>query len=179
MNPAEIADLLILAVLLPAWIAFGLADWHQHRRTSIETTSGWRESMFHLLLIGQAGAAVLLGLFFELNALVFVVALAALAAHEVTTSLDVSYAASRRQVRPAEQRVHDYLTALPLAVLALAFVAHATDAPTSWTLEWKQTPLPPWYVAGFLMLCGLNALAFAEELWRCVRTATRRPLARA
>lgn len=174
MRLIEAGDLLVLAVLLPAWIAFGLADWHQHRRTRIELTSGWRESAFHLLLIGQGALAVLLGLFFELNALVLAVALTIFVVHEVTASVDVAFASSRRDVTPAEQRIHHYLTALPLAVLAVTFATHADrDSMSAWTLDWKASPLPAWYVVPFLALSSLNALAFAEEFVRCARIAAK------
>lgn len=41
----------------------GLADWWLHRSSDIEHTAGTRESVFHSLLLTEAGLPILLGLF--------------------------------------------------------------------------------------------------------------------
>lgn len=178
MDIQSVTALLILGVLLPLWILFGLADWYQHRKTSIQTTSGWRESALHLLLTAEAGVAVLAALYLEINSLVLALGIGAFVAHEITTGLDVGYATDRRQVSATEQRIHDYLTAIPLSILLLMCATHPAalfgllgigDTPADFSIRMKSPPLPGWYLAGFLALCALNALAFVEELIRCLR----------
>lgn len=44
---------LITYLALPLWVLAGLSDWWRHRRTSIESTTGVRESVFHLVLFTQ------------------------------------------------------------------------------------------------------------------------------
>lgn len=57
----------LIGGVLPLWLGAGLADWHRHRRTHIETTAGTRESMIHSLMMTEAGIPVALGLFCEVN----------------------------------------------------------------------------------------------------------------
>ena len=38
---------------LPVWLAARFADYLCHRAASIETRSGWRESLLHLLQFGE------------------------------------------------------------------------------------------------------------------------------
>lgn len=179
----EAAIVGILAVLLPAWILFGLADWYFHRKSDIARTSGWQESAFHVLLTGQAGFAVLLAMFFEVTTLVAVILIAAYVSHELTTGLDVSWAAPRRKIVVHEQRVHDYLTALPFAALFTAIVIHPAawawiggGAP-DWGLRLRESFPPAWYLTLFLLGSSLNALAYLEEFIRCWKArATLEPL---
>src|SRR4051794_23676788 len=113
MDIQKFAALVILAGLLPIWLVFGLSDWICHRKTSIESTSGWRESGLHLLLVAEAGLAVLPPLFFEINAMVMAIAIFAYVCHEITTTIDIRYAAPKRLISATEQRVHDFLSAIP------------------------------------------------------------------
>jgi hypothetical protein len=39
-----------------------------HRQTKIETTSGAKESVMHLIMMAEAGIPILTGLFLEMNA---------------------------------------------------------------------------------------------------------------
>src|SRR5215475_7697115 len=98
----------LLYVILPLWLAAGVADWLCHRASHIATTSGAKESLIHLLMMGEAGLAVLLGLFLEINALVIAAMIACWLAHEITAHWDLRYAVTRREVRPIEQHVHNY-----------------------------------------------------------------------
>jgi len=165
----------ILGVLLPAWILFGLADWYFHKKSDIARTSGWRESGLHILLIGQAGAGVLLAMFFDVTTLVALILICLYVAHELTTGADVTWATPRRTVIAHEQRVHDYLTAIPFAALFATIVIHpaawewmAGGAP-DWDLRLRETFPPTWYVTIFLLGSSLNALAYLEEFVRCWR----------
>jgi hypothetical protein len=60
------AAVLLMFVVLPVWLLAGLADYLCHRATNIETTSGVRESMLHLVQFGLVGIPVTLALFSEL-----------------------------------------------------------------------------------------------------------------
>src|SRR4051812_21464890 len=102
MDIQKFSGLVILARLLPVWVVFGFADWAYHRKSSIETTSGWRESGLHLMLVAEAAFAVLPALFFQINALVLAMAIFAYVAHEITTTLDVGYAAPKRRISAPE-----------------------------------------------------------------------------
>jgi hypothetical protein len=164
----------ILGVLLPAWIMFGLADWYFHRRSDIDHTSGWQESILHLFLTGQAGFAVLLAMFFEVTTLVAVILVIAYIAHELTTGADVTWAAPRRNVIAHEQRVHDYLTAIPFATLFTTIVINPMawqwivgDGAPDWSLHLRETLPPGWYLTVFLLGSAINALAYLEEFVRC------------
>jgi hypothetical protein len=119
---------MLLYAVLPLWLGAGLADWWRHRRTDIEHTAGARESAIHGLMMTEAGAPVMLGLFCEPNAGVLSSATASLAAHEATAVWDVSYAESRRRVTPAEQHIHSLLEVVPLMATASLAVLHWDQA---------------------------------------------------
>lgn len=176
----QIAGILALGLLLPAWLAFGFLDWWHHRKTHIETTSGWRESGLHLMLISQAGIAVLAALFLEANALILGLAIAAYLAHEITTGIDVHYADPRREIDASEQRVHDYLTAIPLALVIILIITHGGQflalfgfgtEEADFSLRWREAPLPAWYLAIWVPLSSVNAVIYLEEFIRCVRAS--------
>jgi hypothetical protein len=56
-----------------------------------------------------------------------VLILVAFAAHEITTTIDVSYADPKRDIAAPEQRVHDYLTAIPMTAMGLVVVTNAQE----------------------------------------------------
>ena len=49
-------------VVLPLWLAAGFADYICHRASHIERTSGWKESMLHLVQFGEMAVPVLAAL---------------------------------------------------------------------------------------------------------------------
>src|SRR5262245_5857032 len=114
----------LLYVIMPLWLGAGVADWLCHRASRIESTSGWRESVIHLLMLVEVGVPVLLALFLEINALVIVVTILCFAAHEITSHWDLRYALPRRHVSATEQHVHNYLGALPFMAMSFLFVLH-------------------------------------------------------
>lgn len=63
----EITQRFLMYVVLPVWLAAGIADWICHRRTSIETTMGAKESLMHLLMLTEAAIPVLCGMFLEIT----------------------------------------------------------------------------------------------------------------
>ncbi len=170
----EAAIVGLLGLLLPAWIMFGLADWYFHRKSNIARTSGWPESACHILLTAEAGFAVLLAMFFEVTTLGALILIAAYVAHELTTGADVSWATPRRDVIAHEQRVHDYLTAIPFAALFTTIVIHpaawawlTTGSAPDWGLRLRDSLPPTWYLTLFLLGSCLNGLAYLEEFIRC------------
>jgi hypothetical protein len=46
------AQAILMYFILPIWLAAGFADYLCHRASSIDTTSGWKESLLHLLQFG-------------------------------------------------------------------------------------------------------------------------------
>jgi hypothetical protein len=171
--------IIILGILLPLWIMFGIADWYQHRKSQIEFTSGWQESLLHLMLTGQAAVAVLAALLLEINATVLLIMIGAFASHEITTNVDIGYAAPHRFISATEQRVHDYLTAIPVATLLIALIMYSGqllaifglgNEKPDFILGWKARPLPVWYIAAFLAASSVNAFLYLEEFTRCMRS---------
>src|SRR5512146_1114901 len=109
----------LLFLIFPLWIVAGLADYVLHKRTRIEETAGTKESLLHLVQLGETGIPVVFALLLDINALIFLVMLTGLVLHEVTALWDVSYASRRRYVSPLEQHVHSFMEVLPLTALLL------------------------------------------------------------
>jgi hypothetical protein len=180
---AEIAQSILMYFVLPLWLAAGLADWFCHRATRIEVTAGPTESVFHLLGLAEMGVPVVLALFFEINALVIAVMIAAFALHELTTWLDLRYAVNRREVLPVEQLVHSFMEILPLMGLGFIVLLHwgqflalfgLGSESARFTFALKQEPLPPSYTLTAIAAAVLfNVIPFAEELIRGLRAQRR------
>src|SRR5690606_5325164 len=60
--------LILLYFVMPLWLLAGFADWFCHRASQIETTSGPKESLLHLLQFSEVGVPILAALFLEINA---------------------------------------------------------------------------------------------------------------
>lgn len=171
MDTAQATGFLLLYVLLPLWLAAGLADWACHRATAIERSSGIKESLLHLLMLVEMGVAVLAGLLLEITAAVLVIMAIAFVLHEATALWDITYAIKYREVTPIEQQVHSFLEMLPLMALAFVAVLHwdQVRGPAEWGLRPKSQPLPVAYLTTLLSLIVLlNVLPFIEELLRGV-----------
>ncbi len=177
----------LIGGVLPLWLGAGVADWYRHRQTRIEDTAGARESMIHLLMMAEAGIPVNLGLFCEINPGVLAICAAALAAHGLTASWDVSYAEQRRQVTPAEQHIHSVLEMTP--VMATGFLAAlywdqvrilAGLEPGKRDVTIRRKHRDPLTSRSRLLLLGamglFGALPYAEEMLRCLR---RKPTVKA
>lgn len=179
MNTASILENYLLFIVLPLWIAVGAADWLCHRAAHIATTSGPKESAIHLLMLGEAGVPVLMGLFLEINGLIIAVMVAALILHEFTAYWDVTFAADHRTVTPLEQRIHDYLGAVPFMATSGVIILHWPQALSlvglgsedlDLTMAWKQDPLSTGYIAAILGAIAVFILVpYAEELLRGIR----------
>jgi hypothetical protein len=177
-DPATLVKGYLLYFILPLWIAAGLTDYVLHRRTQIAHTSGTKESLLHLLQLSEAGLPVLMGLLLEINALVLLLMLVALAAHQVTALWDARYAITRRYVGPLEQHVHSFLELLPLMGVSfvtilywdqfLALFGLGMEVPR-FKLQLKDPPLPLGYLLGlFTAILLFVVLPYIEELRRCL-----------
>jgi hypothetical protein len=172
----------LLFFLLPAWVVVGALDWWTHRRAGIERLGPY-EPMLHLLLISLAGGPVLLGLFFEINAPILTVMILCLLVHEAVGYIDVRWATHHRGIAPFEQRLHDYLAAVPFAALSLIIVLHWQELALLVTqpvealtqpIRLRTPALPLGIVAGILVLVFVgNVLPFLEEFARALRHRTR------
>ena len=149
--------------VLPVWLAAGFADYLCHRATSIETTSGWKESLLHLLQLGEMAISTLAAIFLEINALVIAIMIVCLIAHEATAIWDVSYAYRRREITPTEQHVHSFLEMLPLMGLLIVVTLHwqqflslfgLSGQSAEFTKRFKQPPLP-WLYVGIILSLGV------------------------
>ncbi|WP_028310794.1 hypothetical protein [Derxia gummosa] len=179
--PADPSHLILLYVLMPLWFSAGIADWLCHRASDIEHTAGAKESLIHLLMFGEVGAALVAGLLLDINALVIVFAFAMFFVHEATALWDVSYAVTRRRVSPFEQHVHSFLEMIPLMAALTIAALHwpqalaalgLGDEPARWEIARKPDPLPAAYVVTVLGAAFLiEFLPFVAELRRGLRAA--------
>jgi len=169
--------LLLMYVVYPVWVAFGLADWACHRRTRIESTSGLKENLFHWLLMAEIGVAMLAVALLEINAAILLLVFACFLAHELTVWIELQFVVPLREVTPTEQMIHSFLELLPLLSLALLAVAdwgHVRSlfeqAMPDFGFRLKDEPWPGSYLwAAFGAAAVFNGLPLAEESWRCWR----------
>lgn len=180
----DVIPSLILWLLLPAWILAGFLDWLCHRRSQIAVHCGPWESLIHLLLLAEAGAALVLGMLFEINEVVLALVLLCFVLHEITGYVDIRYAHARRDISPAEQRIHDYMTAIPVTALFLVVILH-WPAARNMVLEpysifaapllLKSPPLPGTQVlAIFAGVFLFSLIPYLEELHRGIRAINPR-----
>jgi len=55
---AEITRTVLMYFVLPLWLVVGFTDYLCHRASHIATTSGPKESLIHLIMLGEIGIAV-------------------------------------------------------------------------------------------------------------------------
>lgn len=168
-----IINWLLAVILFPLWMAAGFSDYLCHRATSIETTSGLKESVSHLVMASLMGTGVFLLLIFDLNLLTLILMALLFVAHEVVTQIDFRIAFLVRDVGTVEQQVHAYLEAIPFAGVLLLGVA--VVAGERWDLTFAvRDPLDWRVVVGVLIIMTVfGALPYWEEFWRCLRQAWR------
>ena len=182
-DPALLIRQYLLFFILPLWVLAGLTDYVLHRRARIEDTAGIKESVLHAMQLAEAGLPVLVALLLEINALIILFMLICLVLHEITALWDVSYASRRRYVSPLEQHVHSFMEVLPLMALSFVTVMYwnqfaalfgfGTET-ARFELRPKANPISSVYLA-VLLLCVtcFIMLPYAEEVWRCLRSARR------
>ena len=177
MQTAEVLRNLLMYFVLPLWLAAGFADYLCHRAAHIEHTTGWKESLLHLLQFGEMAVPILAALFLEINAGVILLMILCFILHEATAYWDVRYATSRRDVAPVEQHVHSFLEILPLTGLLLVVALHWEQfislfgfAPARFDFLPKPVPLPGSYILTVMGLTLLfEVLPYLEELVRGLR----------
>jgi len=168
---------LILYVILPLWGITGFIDWVCHRATDIENTSGLKEALIHVLMGVQVAIPILVGILFEMNVLVFLICLAALAAHEIVAHHDVKHTMHLREISIWEVHAHNYLSTIPFYLIALIGVRNPDTVIKTFTLDWggemalllRSEPVGggaylPWYIGFMAIICFLP---YTEEVFRC------------
>ncbi|TGS19202.1 diguanylate cyclase [Mesorhizobium sp. M2E.F.Ca.ET.209.01.1.1] len=171
--------LILMYFVLPVWLIAGFADWLCHRATHIESTTGAKESLIHLLMFAEVGIPLLAAMFLEVNALVIAVMIVTFFVHEATAMWDVRYATTARTVSPIEQHVHSFLEMIPLMGLVSVVSLHwgqflalfgAGTERARFDLAWKQEQLPVAYVAIVMIVIALfELLPYVEEFLRGLR----------
>jgi hypothetical protein len=186
LDTADLLRVYLLYVVFPLWLLVGVLDYGAHRRSKIEETAGVTESMIHSLMLILAGAPVMAGLLFEINALVLALMAAGFVSHDIASLIDGTYAIPRRRFTGTEQHIHSYMEGLPFMAFSVAsllywkqFLAMFNAGPerAGWKLEPKKKPLSRKYVFGITAAIGVFAvLPYGEELWRCFRAEKRRKI---
>lgn len=152
-------DVTIWHGLYLLWLTAGAMDFWLHRASSIETTSGLKESALHLVQIAILGAATLLWLSFRPSQLLFLILLALVCLHAITGYWDTRVAYPNRAIRPLEQHVHSILDLAPwIAIGAISWAMPDTHVVTG--LAFRLAPVALWLfsIVPALILTLLPAL---------------------
>jgi len=172
----DLRELLILSlqyVVFPFWIAAGFVDYWCHRRTAIESTSGYKESLLHAVQFVQIAVAIGIALAFRIDSAVLVVLFALVLVHAATDVWDVAYTSSRRYIAPLEQHAHSYMETAPFIAFAIAVLLSWNDVSflggdsrtgEVWVL--RADSLNRGALVEVVVGLGLAGLAIGEELWR-------------
>ncbi|TPI45053.1 diguanylate cyclase [Mesorhizobium sp. B2-9-1] len=176
--------LILMYFVLPVWLVAGFADWLCHRASHIESTTGAKESLIHLLMFAEVGIPLLAAMFLEVNALVIAVMIVTFFVHEATAIWDVRYATTARTVSPVEQHVHSFLEMIPLMGLVIVVALHwgqflalfgAGTERARFDLTWKEQQLPVIYIAAVMIVIVLfELLPYVEEFFRGLRANSGR-----
>lgn len=177
MGPDEVLRAMLMYFIMPLWLVAGFADYLCHRVAHIEKSSGWTESVLHLVQLGEMAIPVLAALFLEITSGVILLMIAFLILHEATVIWDVRYASTAREISPIEQHVHSVLEMLPLTGLLLVIALHWTAflalfgfGEPEFTFKLKQQPLPATYIVTMLILTAIfQIIPYVEELIRGLR----------
>lgn len=169
----------LMYVVMPVWSFVGFLDWLWHRQTKIETTSGVKESIMHLIMMAEAGTPILTGLFLEMNAGALALMGAGWLLHEMTVAFDVKYTISRRPIFTREQSTHGYMQTIPFNIVVTLACLHPEQAKSliglgsekpDFTLRFRKPPVPLKDFAAIVTTMGVvSFLPHVEELWRCYR----------
>lgn len=171
--------IILMYFILPLWLEAGFADWLCHRASDIETTSGAKESLLHLLMFAEVGFPLLAAMFLDINGLIIAFMIVMFFVHEVTALWDVSYATTLRTVTPIEQHIHSFLEIIPLMAIVSVVSLHwqqflavfgAGSEALRTDVSWKPEPLPILCVTTILsMVLLFKLLPYLEEFWRGLR----------
>lgn len=180
MSHPAAAETILLYFVLPVWLLAGFADYLCHRATRIELTSGYKESLLHLLMLAEIGIPLMAAMFFEINALIIAIMIVCFVLHQLTAWWDTTFASQKRTIPPIEQHVHSFLELMPLTAMLIVTALNWPQFLSLWglgpeaaryDLVLKQHPLPWQFVAGFLSASVLfEVLPFLEEFVRSLRS---------
>ena len=176
MISQQLAQNYLLYFIMPVWLVAGIADWYCHRLSKIEETSGVKESFYHLVMMGEIGIPVLLGLLCKVNALVLLVMFFGWLTHAITAYLDAKYAVQHRHISTIEHHIHSFLEIIPIMALSMMALMHWDQFlgllhigghVADWSLAWKKPSLPvPYLLVLFLGFIFLETIPYLEEFWR-------------
>jgi hypothetical protein len=183
MSHSAAAEAILLYFVLPLWLVAGFADYLCHRASRIEMTSGYKETLLHLLMLIEVAIPLLAAIFLEINALIIAAMIAGFIAHQLTALWDTTFASHKRRITPIEQQVHSFLELMPLMALVIVIILNWSQFLSLWGLGsetgryglvLKREPLPWTYVAGFLSVVLLfEVLPYLEEFVRGFRSRKR------
>jgi hypothetical protein len=183
MSHSVAAETVLLYFVLPLWLLAGFADYLCHRASRIESTSGYKESLLHLLMLTEVAIPLLAAIFFEINALVIATMIVGFVVHQLTALWDTTFASHKRHVSPIEQQVHSFLELMPLTAMLIVIILNWSQFLSLWglgsvagryELVLKRDPLPWTYVGGFLSAVLLfEVLPYLEEFVRGLRSRKR------
>jgi hypothetical protein len=177
---ALLRDFLLYAIL-PAWVFFGFVDYLCHKASRIEETTGLRETALHALMGLQIGVPIFLGLFLEINPLIFLIMSVVLVTHEIVAHYDVKLAYPARVISVWEIHAHSFLEVIPFVIFGLVALLRWPAFLDFLSLRWergfafapKARPVDSGFIFGYLLLMiALGFIPFIEEFFRCLR---RRP----
>lgn len=165
---------LIAYVFYPAWLLAGALDYWCHRRSSIERTSGFIESLYHLAQLATIAIVVLGIAFFAGSMTMFAIVIAAGTTHTVLSYFDVRFTERRRYISPLEQHAHAVLDVIPLVAIALWVVLEGPRAASDWSVRLRVPMLATGeIIALFVSVFVVAAGPVLEELRRTARAARR------
>jgi hypothetical protein len=180
MSHYAAAETILLYFVLPLWLLAGFGDYLCHRASRIELTSGYKESLLHLLMLIEIAVPLLAAIFFEINALIIATMIVGFVVHQLTALWDTTFASHKRHITPIEQQVHSFLELMPLMAMLIAIILNWSQFLSLWglgseagryELVLKPDPLPWTHVAGFLAAALLfEVLPYLEEFVRGLRS---------
>lgn len=183
MSHSAAAVAVLLYFVMPLWLLAGFADYLCHRASRIEITSGYKETLLHLLMLIELAIPLLAAIFFEINALIIAAMIAGFIAHQLTALWDTTFASHKRLITPVEQQVHSFLELMPLMAMLIVIILNwpqflslwgLGSEPGHYELVLKREPLPWIYVATFLFAVLLfEVLPYMEEFIRGLRSRKR------
>ena len=174
---AQVTKNYLLYAIIPTWLIAGFVDYLFHRKTKIETTSGTRESLIHILMMTEMGIPLFISLLFEINAAVLSISFILLLFHQLTAFWDLHYTATRRKIMPLEQMTHSFLEMLPFTSFSFIACLHwdqflpllgKSTKSKAFTLQPKKNGVGLKYLlaitAGIIVL---GIIPYTEEILRC------------
>jgi hypothetical protein len=159
----------------PAWLIAGAFDYLCHRRSAIERTSGFGESLYHVAQLATIAIIVLGIAVFAGSMTMFAVVVAAVLTHTALSYFDVRFTERRRYISPLEQHVHAVLDVLPIVAVALWIVLEWPGAAGAWQVRLRTPMLGTIEIVAILVSVFVVAGGpVLEELWRTSRAARTR-----